>query len=70
MLDFEPFELPDGLAATYCAPDDDPAAVAAAALAVVDLLDDSVRRSGERYGYDLHTPWEAAARKRLSLATT
>ena len=51
LLDFPPYELPPGLAATYATPDSKQD-VLAAALAIADLLPPS--------------PWEAVARARLS----
>jgi hypothetical protein len=67
LLDYEPFELPDGLADTYPVPDNDVSA-AAAASAVAALLADCSRRANTALGYDLSTPWEAAARQRLGAA--
>lgn len=61
LLDYEPFELPVGLVDSYAVPDD-AGSVAAAALAMAELLDESSRQAAARLGYDLATPWEATAR--------
>jgi hypothetical protein len=68
LFDFEPFEVPEGLARTYPRPDD-PAEVLDAALATADLLDETVARVQHRLGYDLGTPWSRVARDRLSSAS-
>jgi len=67
LLDYEPFELPEGLAATYPVPDDY-ASVAAAASAVAALLADCTRRAATSLASDLSTPWETSARTRLAAA--
>ncbi len=65
LLDFEPYELPSALAATYCVPSD-PGDVRLAALALVDLLDSAAAEAAAALGVDLDTPWAALARARLS----
>ena len=67
LLDYEPFDLPEGLAATYPVPDDY-ASVAAAASAVAALLADCTRRAATSLACDLSTPWETSARTRLAVA--
>ena len=69
LLDYPPYELPDGLAATYPLPNDR-AAVASAAVAVAELLGDCTSAAAARLQYDLSTPWEATARRRLDAALT
>lgn len=67
LLDYEPFEVPAGLAETYPVPSD-AGSVASAALAVAALLDESSARAADRLGYDLSTPWETTSRRRLAAA--
>lgn len=67
LLDYPPFELPDGLADTYARPDDR-RSVAAAALAVADLLDRCSTAAEQTIGTELRTPIAATARARLDLA--
>jgi hypothetical protein len=64
LLDFPPFELPALLADTYCRPDR-PDDVAAAALAVTDLLADAADRAARELSIDLGTPWSVTCRARL-----
>lgn len=65
LLDYEPFELPAGLADTYPMPHDH-ASVAQAATAVADLLVYCAQRAAAALGFDLSTPWEGTARERLA----
>lgn len=67
LLDYEPFQLPDGLTETYPVPGD-PHTVWQAATAVADLLHECSRRAETSLGCDLSTPWEATSRSRLAAA--
>ena len=67
LLDVPPYELPSGLAETYCRPDR-PADVAAAAVAVVDLLAAATQRAARHLSSDLTTPWSTTCLARLHRA--
>lgn len=67
LLDFEPFELPDELRATYALPSQ-PDAVIDAAWAVSDLLGAGAADVGRKFGVDLATAWAGIARARLRAA--
>ncbi|MDY7100641.1 MAG: hypothetical protein S0880_05590 [Actinomycetota bacterium] len=67
LLDFPPFELPDGLGATYANPTE-PASVLAAAEAVAALLRTAAADAGGTLGVDLSTPWSSLADQRLAAA--
>lgn len=69
LLDFPPWQLPDGIADTYCLPDD-PRSVRAAARAVADLLAECAARAAATLDTDLATEWSKTARTRLATATT
>lgn len=64
LLDFPPFELPDGLAATYAVPDD-PDAVRSAAHAAADLLDSAVALAAATLDADLDSRLGPVVRRRL-----
>lgn len=67
LLDFEPFQLPHQLDATYSTPSraED---VLDAAWALVDLLADTSGSTSDRLGVTLETPWSEIARARLRTA--
>ena len=65
LLDFPPYELPDGLAATYAVPDDLDA-VAAANRATAALLDNASASAMAAHGGELASPLAAVVRKRLN----
>jgi hypothetical protein len=65
LLDFPPFELPHGLAATYAVPDDLDA-VAAANRATAVLLDAASAAASASLGVDLGSPLAPIARRRLA----
>lgn len=67
LLDFEPFELPTGLEATY-APPNDGAVVLEAASALADLLDSAALGAAETFDTDLTTQWASIVRQRLITA--
>jgi hypothetical protein len=69
LLDYPPFELPAGLADTYCRPDDR-ASVVAAAHAAEALLTSAAEHAARRGSTDLTTPWAITAQRRLRDATT
>jgi hypothetical protein len=62
LLDFPPFELPDGLAATYAVPDN-PQAVRAAAHVTADLLESAL--AAVTVDADLDSPLGPVVRRRL-----
>ena len=64
LLDFPPFELPGGLAATYAVPNDLDA-VAAANRAAAELLDNASASASAALGTDLASPLSAVVRNRL-----
>lgn len=64
LLDFPPFELPDGLDATYASPSD-PDAVVRAAWATTQLLDLSAASASQALGSELNSGLAAAVRGRL-----
>lgn len=64
LLDFPPFQLPDGLAATYAVPDD-PDAVRAAAHAAADLLESAAALAAGTLSADLDSPLAPVVRRRL-----
>ena len=68
LLDYEPYEVPDQLAAAHAIPES-PADVLKAAWAVVGLLDSSAEHAAAALDTDLSTPWAAVARVRLEAAT-
>ena len=65
LLDFPPFELPSGLAATYAVPDDVDA-VAAANRATADLLDSAAVGASAALGADVVSPLASVVRSRLA----
>lgn len=67
LLDFEPFELPVQLDATYSTPSH-PEDVLDAAWALVDLLGEVSVDAGNHFGVTLTTPWADIARARLRMA--
>jgi hypothetical protein len=64
LLDFPPFELPDGLGATYAVPDD-PDAVRAAAHATADLLESASALAAASLDAALDSPLGPVVRRRL-----
>lgn len=64
LLDFPPFELPDGLAATYAVPSD-PDAVRAAAHAAASLLESAAALAAATLGADLDSRLGPVVRRRL-----
>ncbi len=64
LLDFPPFELPPGLAATYCNPGD-LASVTSAATACADLLEAACGDASAHLGVELLAPVADLARSRL-----
>jgi hypothetical protein len=69
LLDVAPAELPDGIARTYCRPDDR-ATVVVAAQAVTHLLAECAAAASATLGIDLDTRWSDVARSRLSAVLT
>lgn len=67
LLDYPPFELPDGLEATYARPSSR-AEVIEAAWATADLLERAGHDAGSVVGFDPNTPWSGLARRRLGEA--
>ena len=65
LLDVPPFELPATLLSTYAVPDD-PTKVAAANVAVADLLDDACAAASRAIDVDISSPLAAATRQRLT----
>ena len=65
LLDFAPFELPTTLLSTYAVPDD-PSKVAAANVAVADLLDGACVAAGIAIDADISCPLAAPTRQRLT----
>lgn len=65
LLDFPPFEIPDGLAATYAVPDDEDA-VASANRATADLLDAAAALATAALGPDVASPLSPVVRDRLT----
>jgi len=65
LLDFPPYEVPDGLAATYAVPDDKDA-VAAANRATADLLDAASALATAALGIDIASPLSPVVRDRLT----
>lgn len=65
LLDHEPFELPGNLADTYPVPDDR-TTIEHCGQAVAEMLGQCSQRAASRLGFDLSSPWETAARQRLT----
>lgn len=68
LLDYPPYELPAGLADTYCRPDNRAAVVKAAHAAAV-LLASATEQAAQRSATDLSTPWARTAGRRLENAS-
>jgi len=64
LLDHPPYELPAGLADTYCRPDNR-ASVVNAARAAAALLASTTEQAAQRGATVLSTPWAQSAGRRL-----